>query len=91
MHKGETFVHPHTGKNFEIKHFLTCNSEWIIYVLWCPGKLLYVGETTCSFKTRMNNTFIRKARLDLPVAKYFTGHHNTEWDLRAMIVDHIQN
>lgn len=55
MQKGKSFVHPKTGAIFKIKHYLTCDSSWVIHALWCPCKLVYIGETTCDFKTRINH------------------------------------
>lgn len=83
MHKCETFIHPGTGKWFDIKYFLMCNSDWIINVLCHSCMLLYVGETTCYLKTCLNNHryTIRKSRMDLPVSKHFAEYHHTEWDL----------
>lgn len=91
MHKGEIFVHPSSGKKFNLKFFLTCNSEWDIYIIWCPCKLLYVGETSLDLKTRLNQHryTIRKKRLDLPLSKHCTKKGHTEWDIRFMVVDHI--
>lgn len=91
MQKGEVFTHPNTGKRYDLKHFLTCNSEWVVYIIWCPCKLLYVGETSLDLKTRLNQHryTIRKKRLDLPVSKHCTESGHSEWDIRFMIVDHI--
>lgn len=52
--KGSSIQHPNTGKIMNIRHFLTCNSEWVVYLLWCPCSLYYVGETTCMLKMRLN-------------------------------------
>lgn len=83
--------HPQSGKSYDIKHHLTCNSEWAIYVLWCPCQLLYVGETTCTIKTRMNGHrySIRKHRADLPMSKHFSEQGHSEWDLRFMVIDTV--
>lgn len=91
MQKGNTFVHPSTGVEYPIKKYLTCNSDWSVYILWCPWGCLYVGETTCDIKTRLNNHkyTIRKGRLDLPVSKFFFEKRHNEWDLKFMVLDRI--
>lgn len=91
MVKGETFVHPGSQIKVPLKHYLTCASDWIIYVLFCPCKLVYVGETTCDLRTRLNNHryTIRKKRMDLPVSKHFSECGHNEWDLHCMAVDHV--
>lgn len=89
--KGSSFEHPQTKKIYQLKHYLTCNSEWVIYVLICPCSLLYVGETTCTLKTRINGHrySIRKRRLDLPVAKHYTETGHSEWDMKIIIIDTV--
>lgn len=91
MAKGDSFVHPKTNKRYKIKFYLTCNSNYVIYVLWCPCDLLYVGETRNDMKTRLNQHrySIRKKRLDLPVSKHFLDANHSERDLKFMILDHI--
>lgn len=89
--KGEEFKHPGNGTSYRLKHYLTCMSEWIIYILWSPCNLIYVGETTCDLKTRLNNHrySIRKKRMDLPVSKHCSEKGHSEWDIRYMILDFV--
>lgn len=46
------FSHPHTGKMLQIKSYLNCNSDHVIYILKCPCSLVYVGKTIIEFKKR---------------------------------------
>lgn len=89
--KGEFFEHSDTKRKYQLKHFLTCNSEWVIYVIICPCSLLYVGETTCTLKTRLNGHrySIRKKRQDLPVSKHFYEVGHNEWDMKVIAVDFV--
>lgn len=91
MQKGDTFTHPHTLEKFKINQYLTCTTDWVVYVLWCPCGLLYVGETKNDFKTRLNNHCysIRKGRIDLPVPKHFSELQHTERDVKFMLLQHI--
>lgn len=91
MRKGEIFTHPMTKEQYKLKHYMTCNSDWVIYVMWCPCELLYVGETKCEFKTRIANHryTIRKKRTDLPVPKHFCELGHSEKDIRFMLLEHI--
>lgn len=77
--KGSSFKHPVTKTMYQFNHYLTCNSEWVVYLIICPCSFLYVGETTCTLKTRLNGHrySIRKKRMDHPVSKHFveTGSH----------------
>lgn len=91
MQKGEKFTHPLTGITSKINFFLTCNSSYVVYALWCPCKMVYIGETKNDIKTRINQHrySIRKKRLDLPVPKHFCEMDHREKDLRFMVLDHI--
>lgn len=91
MTKGSEFVHPISGKIARINKYLTCDSDWCVYVLWCPCSLIYIGETTCTVKTRLNGHrfSIRKQRMDLPVSRHFTEAAHGEWELRFMILDRV--
>lgn len=91
MLKGEKCKHTKTGRIYKINFYLTCNSNHIIYLLWCPCQQLYVGETRNDIKTRLNQHCysIRKKRMDLPVSKHFVEANHSEQDLKFMIIDHI--
>lgn len=84
-------MHPTTKEQFKIRQYLTCTSDWVIYVLWCPCSHLYVKETKCEFKVRLNNHryTIRKCRKDLPVYKHFVEAGHLERDIRFMILEQI--
>lgn len=60
---------------------MTCNTDGVVYVLWCPCDLLYVGETKCDFTTR--------GRVGFPVSKHFLYFKHNERDLRFMLVDYV--
>lgn len=91
MFKGDSFTHPLTKEVFKIRHFMTCSTDWVVYIIWCPCQLLYVGETKCEFKVRLNNHryTIRKQRADLPVSKHFLDAGHSEKDLKFMLLEHI--
>lgn len=91
MAKGESFTHPKINHTYQINHYLTCSSTYVIYVLWCPCRLLYVGETRDDMHTCLNQHrySIRKGCLDLPVSKHFTEAKHLEKDLKFIMIDHI--
>lgn len=72
LQKSKVFEHPTTLKRYKIKHYLTWASNYVIYVLQCPCKMLYVGETTMECRNRVNKhkSTIRTERHDLPVSKH---------------------
>lgn len=91
MVKGEEFVHPESGARFKLKYNLTWLSDWVVYIIWYPCKLIYVGETTHDLKTRLNQHHytVRMKHLDLPVSKHCVEAGHSKWDLRCMVVDYI--
>lgn len=91
IEKGDSFVHPTSGKSYKIRNYYTCTSDWVVYILKCPCSLIYVGETTCDLKTRLNNHrfTIRKKRLDLPVSKHFAEKNHSEWDIKCVVIDSV--
>lgn len=88
MCKGRVFVHPSTKVHCSIKHYFTCGSDWVVYAMWCPCNLVYIGKTKCDMHTRLNNHHLtfRKARLDLPVPKHCGI--GTQW-VGLVIHDHV--
>ncbi|CAJ0936691.1 unnamed protein product [Ranitomeya imitator] len=86
--KGSCFTHPVTNEVFKICHFLTCDSEYVIYLL---TRMSMSFMTSCDFKTRINQHRhpIRKKRMDLPVSKHFSKKNHTEKKLRFCIIDTI--
>lgn len=91
LKKGEYLKHPSMGVQYRIRHYLTCNSTYILYALRCPCGLVYIGETKNDFKTRINQHrhSIRKGRKDLPVPTHFIELGQTEHDLKCMMIDHV--
>lgn len=55
MHKGNPFVHLTTGVTVDIRFYLTCSFDWVIYALWCPCNVVHIRETKCDMRTRFNN------------------------------------
>ncbi|CAJ0941361.1 unnamed protein product [Ranitomeya imitator] len=77
--KGDTFYHPHTGRQYNIDNFFTCNSNFVVYLIKCPCGLLYMGETTQAIKDRISKhkSTIRCNNLLLPIPHHFSSKvHN---------------
>lgn len=88
LQKGPVFIHPTTNEAFRITQYLTCDTEWVVYALWCPCGLLYIGETK-NIRLTNHRYCIRKKRLDLPVSKHFFESGHTERDICCMILEHV--
>lgn len=50
---GMTSVTNIDQETFEIDTFITCNSSYVVYLLWCPCGLYYVGRTKRLLKVRI--------------------------------------
>lgn len=87
--KGDQYVHPENGDKVAIKGFFTCQSSYVIYILTCPCKLLYVGETTQKIKDRIaqHRSTIRLKQPGLPVSRHFLEKGHQDSDLRFMVLE----
>ena len=43
--RGKRQITGSDGSIFDINEFITCNTTHVVYLLWCPCGLLYVGRT----------------------------------------------
>ncbi len=53
-HKTNSFRQSCSGKLFNIKGVISCNTSNVIYMLKCPCCVAYIGQTTRSIKTRIS-------------------------------------
>ncbi|XP_041422404.1 uncharacterized protein LOC108719286 isoform X1 [Xenopus laevis] len=60
---GSHFLHPRTGKKYEIKQRMTCTTTMVVYIIKCPCGLIYCGKTIRMLKERigMHRASIRAA------------------------------
>lgn len=78
------------GKRFKIKQFITCSTEFVIYVLRCPCGLLYVGRTIRTLRKRIgeHRRFIQKGCNEHSVPRHFLHFHKK--DFRGLVVMAIE-
>ena len=56
LKEGGKFVSTNTGRQYEIKQRLDCNSDWLIYLVTCKRcRGQYVGKSKTKFKLRHSN------------------------------------
>lgn len=74
----ETFFSTSTGKEYQIKHFLTCETRYVVYLITCPCKKQYVGRTIRTLSVRGNEHIanIKKGLTNHSVPKHFLRCHN---------------
>lgn len=66
------------GKVEQIIDHITCESKYVIYVLECPCRKLYVGSTINKLKLRILQHLraIKNKDLPYPMAKHFWENHS---------------
>ncbi|XP_041430880.1 uncharacterized protein LOC121397711 [Xenopus laevis] len=89
--KGNTFNHPHSGKQYKIKQYYTCESTYVVYLLKCPCGLLYIGETTQRIRDRISKhkSTIRTGQTSLPVPAHFRSAGHAISQLKFQIIDSV--
>lgn len=76
--KSETFQSSVTSIIYHMKHFTTCATRFIVYLITCPCNRQYVGRTIRAFSTRANEhiTAIKLGRTNHSVPWHFLEHHD---------------
>ena len=66
------------GQTVPISKYLTCLSDYCVYVLMCPCGLMYVGSTIFATKKRIleHRRAIVHSDVTYPVARHFASCHN---------------
>lgn len=74
-------------KVYSIKHFINCSTAWVLYILECPYKKIYVGKTKRQLGVRIGKhlSSIRNPRNQdnperAPIAQHFDMFHNSSPD-----------
>lgn len=81
-----------TGKTYQIKEHLTCDSKGVIYLASCyKCRLQYVGSTTTSFKVRFRNhkSTMKNNKRTCEVATHFNTLPHTFEDLKFICIEGI--
>lgn len=91
VHKCTSFTSFSTGKTYDIRRFITCNSTNVVYVLYCSCGLQYTGCTRRQLRVRINEHRSAVNRNDpkSPVARHFAEAKHTVSDLKFMGIDRV--
>lgn len=78
--RGMTSVTNIDHETFEIDEFITCNSSYVVYLLWCPCGLYYVGRTKRLLKVWIAEHLanIRNGFKFHSVSLHFKGKHGQD-------------
>ncbi|XP_044139139.1 uncharacterized protein LOC122929581 [Bufo gargarizans] len=91
VQKGSQFTHPQTDKTFHINGFFTCDTDFVVYLIKCPCRMAYVGETTQKARDRIcqHKSTIRRKNLLLPVPAHFDKHKHSISQLKYQIIEQV--
>lgn len=89
---GKTSLQDSSGNTFHIKQFITCSTDFVIYILKCSCNLLYVGRTIRPMRKRIgeHRRFITKGDVEHSVPRHFLSKHNKDTkNLEVMAIEAI--
>lgn len=71
-------ISTNSGKEYMIKQFITCSTDFVIYVLRCSCSLFYVGRTIRALRARVGDhrRLIKKDCNEHSVPRHFNCVHN---------------
>ncbi|CAJ0931613.1 unnamed protein product, partial [Ranitomeya imitator] len=89
--KGDHFYHPHSGKQYKIKDYSTCDTSFVVYSIKCPCGLLYIGETSQSIRDRISKhkSTIRCKNTLLPLPHHFIEAGHSIPQLKFQVIEHV--
>ena len=66
-----------TGKTYPIKHFCTCSTKYVVYLITCPCGQQYVGRTIRKFSVRVAEhiALILAGDIHHTVPRHYKKHH----------------
>ena len=90
--ESKTFSSHQTKESFHIRHYTNCQTENIIYLLFCDlcDKSQYVGETKNSLKTRfyLHRSHIKKNTGTL-ITRHFNQPSHAVNNMKCMIIEKV--
>lgn len=80
INRGVTQITNADNETFRIREFITCNSSYVVYLLWCPCGLFYVGRTKRLLRVRIAEHLanIQKGFQYHSVSLHFKEKHNQD-------------
>ena len=82
----------HGTIDFKLRHFSNCNTTNVVYAVWCPCGLVYIGQTTQPIKSRIiqHRSRIRCQIVNAPLVTHFMAFNHTEDVLRWQVVEVVK-
>lgn len=91
--ESDTFHSESTNTTYHIRQPLSCHTTHVIYIITCTRcNIQYVGETTTTLRTRMNNHRNHiKHSYDHPVARHFNAPSHTLNHLTVQPIEQVHS
>mgnify|MGYP002804506061 FL=1 len=88
-HNTKKFIHGHI--EHDLKSLTNCNSKNVIYAVWCPCNLIYIGQTTQKVKDHITQHKSRiKCKVDnAPLVAHFMDKGHTQEDIRWQVIESV--
>ncbi|OCT92490.1 hypothetical protein XELAEV_18015546mg [Xenopus laevis] len=94
--KGDAMRHPTQGTPVKLKHYATCDTSSVVYLLKCPSGLVYIGQTKRPIKTRIKEhmgnirNFKKGTATDTTVSRHFNSAYHNQSQLRTSDTVRVQ-
>ncbi|XP_041445717.1 uncharacterized protein LOC121402912 [Xenopus laevis] len=94
--KGKYISHPTKGYKVNMKHYATCNTSSVVYLLKCPCGKVYIGQTSRSVKERIKEhkgnirNYTPNTSTDTAVSRHFAEYHHNVAQLRWLVVEVVK-
>ncbi len=90
--KSNAFYHPHTGKRFQVRDTITCNTKYVICMIKCPCGLCYIDKTNRELKTRISEhkSAIKNKDQKSPIARHFSMCKHEVSAMRFMGIEAVK-
>ncbi len=87
------FLHPCTGRKYNIGSFINCSSTHVVYILKCPCGLVYVAQTKQALKVCIaeHKAAIQNKNMDYAIAcHYVKAMHGSPAPLKFWGIEKIK-
>ncbi|XP_041434485.1 uncharacterized protein LOC121398936 [Xenopus laevis] len=91
--RGESICHPMKGNKIKLKHYATCLTAGVVYLLKCPCGKVYVGQTIRPVKERIkeHKSDIRNYNTNTPtdtsVSRHFFSNKHNQSQLKWLVLE----
>ncbi|OCT97836.1 hypothetical protein XELAEV_18010068mg [Xenopus laevis] len=95
--KGDNINHPCDGTPIRLRHYATCDTCNVVYLLKCPCGMAYVGQTGRQVKSRIKEhrgyirNFKKDTYSDTAVSRHFSAMSHNVNQLKWLVLEVVHN